>query len=129
MVTQRMVTDIPALQGAMAPAFSTLDTSTWNEHVHGSIDNIREEIRDAREHSTHFYEHMPDEAMRLAGGYSARMGFLVSLVKDIENDVPGWRPVREAAQACQEEMRWQHENHSRLHSTREFDWKVETSER
>lgn len=129
MVQQRIVQAPTALPGVMAPAFSTLDTSVWNDHVHGSIDQIRGEIRDSHQHATTFVHLNPDEAMALAGGYSARMSELAARIREIEGDVPGWRSVRDAAEACREEMRWQHEVHSRLHTTREFDWKVETGER
>lgn len=130
MVTQRMVHDVPPGVGMMAPAFSSLDTSAWNDVVMNSIDGIREEVRDIMAHAATFFQLHPDEAMRLAGGYSARMGEIKIRIKEIEADYPGWRAVRtDAVEPCQEEMRWQHENHSRLHSTREFDWRVETGER
>lgn len=126
MSTQRIVTNIPPPAGAMAPAYSQLDTSDWNDVVHGSIDQVRGEVRDAMAHAAVFFQLHPDEAMRLAGGYSARMGELKIRIKEIERDYPGWTAVRtDAVEPCQEEMRWQHENHSRLHTTREFEWKQE----
>lgn len=128
--TPRMVTDIPQPVGAVQPGYIRMDTSVWCDGVNGSIDSVREEVDTALEHAKNFYQLNPDEAMRYAGGYSARMSELKIWIKRIEDRVPGWREIRvNEVEPCQEEMRFQYENHSRLHTAREFDWRVESGER
>lgn len=130
MVTQRMVTQFPPPVGAVQPGHIPMDTAAWCEPMHGSIDSVREEVDSALEHAKVFFQLNPDEAMRYAGGYSARMSELKVWIKRIEANIPGWRSVRtDEVEPCQEEMRFQYENHSRLHTAREFDWRVETGER
>lgn len=129
MATQRLTSDFPQQAGAIQPGFAPLDTSRWNDAVMGSIDTVREEVDDAFKHAKVYFQLNPDEAMRYASGYSARMSELKVRIKRIENDVPGWRPVRLEVEDAIEEQRFQYEVHSRLHTTREFDWKVEAGER
>lgn len=130
MAVQKMVSEIQPAAGAMAAAYTLLDTSERNDYVHASIDDVREEVDDAMGHAKVFYQLNPDEAMRFAGGYSARMSELVIRIKRVEANQPGWRAIRvDEVEPCREEMRFQYENHSRLHTAREFDWKVEAGER
>lgn len=129
MSTQRLITDFPAAAGVTQPAFMPLDASAWNNVVEGSLETVREEIDDAFKHAKTYYQLNPDEAMRFASGYSARLSELKVRVKRIENDVPGWRPVRIELEDAIEEQRFQYEAHSRLHTAREFDWRVEAGER
>lgn len=125
MATARMIQDIQPPAGAMQPALAHLDTTAWDDVVLGSIASVTEEVYDASRHASTFYQLNPDEAMRFAGQYSARMGELKIRIKAVVNSRPGWHAILEAVRDCQEEMRWQHENHSRLHTTREFEWKQE----
>jgi hypothetical protein len=68
--------------------------------------------------------------MRLAAGHSARLSTLRIRVMRIEDFKRQWKDVRvRDLEPCIEELRKQWEHGSRMHTVREFDYRVETGER
>ena len=107
-----------------------LDTSEVNGVVGGSIDSVRAEIDDAFADIVVMYQREPDEVMRMCSGHSARLSALRVLVMRIEDYRREWKTVRtRELEPTLDELRNQYEIASRLHTVREFDWRVEMGER
>jgi hypothetical protein len=132
MATQKLVVaGSPGGTAAQARPMTPLDTT---EVIPGlgqrSIDEVRMEIDDAFEHMKVFKDEEPDQIMRLAAGYSARLSYVRVLCMRIED---WYRPAKDLRtrelEPCIEELRNQYQVASRLHSVRELDWKMESGER
>lgn len=119
--------------GAGAPArapMTPLDTSTPNAYIHLSIDQVRVEVDDAFKHMNEFHNLEPDEIMRYASGYSARLSYIRVQAMRVEDWDRPWKNVRmRELEPCIEELREQWKNASRLLSVRELDWKMESGDR
>jgi hypothetical protein len=104
-----------------------LDTSQIHPVVGGSIDSVRQEIDDVYEDMKTFHNREPDEIMRLCRGHSARLSELRLRCQRVEDTARQWKAIRtREIEPTLDELRDQWQNASRLHSVREFDWKLES---
>lgn len=104
-----------------------LDTARIYPEIGGSIDSVRREIDDAFADMKTCIHVEPDQAMRLSGGHSARLSELRVRVQRIEDFHRQWKTIRtRELEPALDELRNQFAVASRLHSVREFDFKVET---
>lgn len=95
-----------------------------------SLRQVRQEVDDACEDMENFHSMEPDEIMRRAGGHSARLSYIRIRVMRIEDFHRPWKDVRtRELEPALNELLNQYNIASRLHSVREFDYKVETGER
>ena len=114
----------PGSPGAAAPAAFDLDKV--DASVGGSIESVRAEIDDAFKDMKTFFNREPDEIMRLCGGHSARLAELRVRIQRIEDFHRQWKAVRvREIEPALDQLRNQYEIASRLHSVREFDFKLE----
>jgi hypothetical protein len=108
----------------------TLDFDEVDPVVGVSINQARQEVDDACADMETFVNREPDEIMRLAAGHSARLSTIRIRIMRIEDFRREWRDVRvRTVEPCLEQLDKQWAHGSRLHSVREFDWRVETGER
>jgi hypothetical protein len=105
-----------------------LDTSRVFLEVGGSIDSVRDEVDDAFKDMNTFLNREPDEIMRMCGGHSARLAEIRLRIHRIEDFHRQWRPIRlREIEPALDQLQNQYRIASRLHSCREFDWKVEAA--
>jgi len=103
----------------------TLDTTTANPVVGGSIDSVRKEIDDAFADMKTFLNLEPDEIMRMCGGHSARLSELRVRIQRVEGPLQQWRDLRtKEIEPTLDELQRQYQIASRLHAVREFDLKM-----
>lgn len=114
--------------GASAPG-QMVDPNDVVVELGGSLNSIRQELADAWADMATLVNRDPDEIMRICGGHAARVAELRKNCLKLDE----WRPARDLRvreiEPCLDELRWQWANGSRLHSTRELDWKIESGER
>lgn len=116
--------------GAVRGGLRTLDFDEVDPTVGISMNQARVEVDDAFQDMATFHQREPDEIMRLAAGHSARLSFIRVRIMRIEDYQRQWKDVRvRELEPCLEELRKQWEHGSRLHTVREFDYKVEAGER
>lgn len=116
--------------GATRPGGSPLNYDEVNTVVGLSINQTRQEVDDAFQDMEKFHSLEPDEIMRLAAGHSARLSYIRVRVMRIEDFQRQWKDIRtRELEPALEQLREQWAHGSRLHSTREFDWKIESGER
>lgn len=107
-----------------------VDWDAVDPFIGASPNQVREEIDDAFEDMGQFHTMEPDEIMRRAAGHSARLSYLRVRCLRREDYARHWKDVRQRElEPCIDELRKQWEHGSRLHTVREFDYKVETGER
>lgn len=108
----------------------TLDFDEVDPVVGISINQARVEVDDAFKDIETFVNREPDEIMRLAAGHAGRLSFIRVRVMRIEDYKHQWKDVRtRELEPCLEQLDKQWAHGSRLHSVREFDYKVEAGER
>lgn len=111
-------------------SMGTIDTSEVHPVVGCSMDQAREEVDDAFKDMEQFHAMEPDEIMRRAGGHSARLSYIRVRVMRIEDFARQWKDVRtRELEPALVQLEHQYNIASRLHSVREFDYKVEAGER
>lgn len=104
-----------------------LDTSQVFAEIGGSMDSVRAEVDDCFDDMKTFHNREPDEIMRLTRGHSARLSELKVRILRVEDFHRQWKNVRvREIEPTLQELSDQWANASRLHSVREFDYKVET---
>lgn len=119
----------PGSSGATR-GMQTVDFDAVDPRVGTSINGARVEVNDAFEDMSLFHQMEPDEIMRRAAGHSARLSYIRVRAMRIEDFARQWKDVRQRElEPCLDELRKQWEHGSRLHTVREFDWKVESGER
>lgn len=129
-MSRPILTVDPSAGQSQAIRPTPLNTSEVNEVVNGSIDSVRAEIDDAFSDMNVMYQREPDEVMRMCSGHSARLSTLRVLVMRIEDFRREWKPVRiRELEPALDELRNQYEIASRLHTVREFDYRIESGER
>jgi hypothetical protein len=107
-----------------------LDFDAVHPEIGASVNQVREEVNDAFKDMETFYNREPDEIMRMASGHSARLSHLRVLIFRVEDYAREWRDVRtRELEPCLESLREQWAHGSRMHSSRELDWKIESGER
>lgn len=112
--------------GAQVRSMAPAPTNVVHPRLGVSIDDVRTEVDDAFKHMETFHNLEPDEIMRLAGGYSARLSYLRVQIMRVEDFAREWRDLRtREIEPALEELRNQREIASRLHSVRELDFKME----
>lgn len=132
MATAKLVTAEGYTQSGVAASAPVrgFDTSTVNNVVGGSIDDVRGEIDDAFADMRTFHNLEPDECMRLAGGHSARMSEIRVRIQRVEDFNREWKNVRtREIEPTLEELDRQYTIASRLLTARELDYKLEAGER
>lgn len=108
----------------------TIDFDEVDPVVGASMNGVRTEVDDAFADIETFVNREPDEIMRLAMGHAARLSHLRVNVMRIEDYKRQWKDVRvRELEPCLEQLKDQWTHGSRLHSVREFDYKVEAGER
>lgn len=108
----------------------TIDFDEVDPVVGLSINQVRAEVDDALRDMETFHQREPDEIMRLAAGHSARLSTLRIHAMRIEDYKRQWRDVRtRELEPALDQLSHQWSHGSRLHSVREFDWKIEAGER
>lgn len=91
----------------------------------GSIDSVRQEIRDVFEDMKEFYQKEPDDVMRLCSGHSARMSEIRVLIQQVEVVHRQWKPVRaNEVEHVIKELKSQFDIASRIVAVRELDFKM-----
>ena len=111
-------------------AVPAMDITKWNDTIGGSIMTVRGEIDDAFADMKTFRDLEPDECMRAAGGHSARLSQIRVNIYRVEDWDREWKNVRvREIEPAIEELRYQYQVASRLHSARELDWRMESGER
>lgn len=131
MATTKLVQLGPSAQvaagGSGAP--NAIDPNDVIVELGGSLNSIRQELADAWADMGTLVNREPDEIMRMCGGHAARIAELRKNALAVDE----WRIARDLRvreiEPCLEELRWQWSNGSRLHSTRELDWRIESGER
>jgi len=108
----------------------TLDFDEVEMVVGLSVNQARQEVDDAFKDMEAFHQMEPDEIMRRAGGHSARLSYLRVRAMRIEDFKRQWKDVRvRELEPALEQLEHQFTIASRLHSVREFDYKLESGER
>lgn len=116
--------------GAVRGGIPTLDFDAVHPVMGLSVNGARDEVNDAYKDMAMFHQMEPDEIMRRAGGHSARLSYLRVLCMRIEDHARQWKDVRtRELEPTLEQLEHQYNIASRLHTVREFDYKVETGER
>lgn len=130
MSTIKMTPAPGAPVGPQAMRVAPPDTTVVHPEVGGSIDSVRQEINDAYEEMQEFYNNEPDFCMRVISGQAARLSYITSRIRRIDDFNPDWKAVRERElEPLLRQLEFQYDIASRRHTAREFDWKVETGER
>lgn len=108
----------------------TIDFDEVDPVVGVSINQARVEVDDAFKDMENFHQMEPDEIMRRSGGHSARLSFIRVRVMRIEDFKRQWKDVRiRDLEPALEQLEHQFAIASRLHSVREFDFRMEAGER
>lgn len=109
---------------------STFDFDEVEPRVGLSVNAARDEVNDALRDMEMFHQMEPDEITRRVIGHSARLTTIRVLVMRIEDYQRQWKDLRlRELEPVLEQLRDQFSMASRLHSYREFDWRIETGER
>lgn len=109
---------------------ATVDFDAVHPSIGASINAVREEVDDAFKDMETFYNREPDEIMRMASGHSARLSYIRVRVLRVEDYHREWKDVRlRDLEPCLEQLREQWSHGSRMHSSRELDWRMESGER
>lgn len=120
---------IPGSAGATRGVLA-IDFDEVNNVIGASMNQVRVEVDDAFQDMETFVNREPDEIMRLSAGHAARLSYIRVRIMRVEDYARQWKDVRtRELEPCLEQLREQWAHGSRLHSVREFDWKVEAGER
>lgn len=115
--------------GAARP-LGTIDRDEVNPVVGLSMNQVREEVDDAFKDMAGFHNMEPDEIMRRSAGHAARLSYIRVCVMRIEDFRREWKDVRtRELEPALETLREQWAHGSRMHSSRELDWRIESGER
>lgn len=108
----------------------TVDFDRVDLEVGISPNQAREEVDDACKDMEMFHGMEPDEIMRRISGHSARLSTIRVRAMRTEDYHREWKDVRQRElEPTLDQLKIQYDIASRLHSVREFDYKVETGER
>lgn len=125
-----MTTATPEARSAVGAALSAPAAATVVHPIDGigTPDDVRQEINDAYQDAQGFHNMEPDEIIRLVSGHCARLSTIRTIVGRFDGH-PVWRRVKVELEECLQEMREQFNYASRIISSRELDWKIETGGR
>jgi DNA repair ATPase RecN len=98
-----------------------------NNTVGCSVNDVRQEVDHAYRSMREYYLMQPDEIMQSCSMHSARLSELRTRIRRIEDLQRQWEPVRiKELEPVLSDLQYQYTIASRLHSVREFDWRMET---
>lgn len=120
----------PGSIGATRGGIGTLDFDAVDPMIGASINQVRVEVDDAYKDMQLFHQMEPDEIMRRSGGHSARLSYLRVCCMRVEDFKREWRDIRtRELEPTLDQLEHQFSIASRLHSVREYDYKLEAGER
>lgn len=109
---------------------ATADWDAVHPRIGLSPNGARQEVDDALEDIQKFHQMDPDEIMRRIIGHSARLSAIRVWVMRIEDYQREWKDVRTRdLEPTLDQLGFQYDIASRLHTIREYDYKIETGER